>query len=95
MLETLPYSLPFDFEIGVRRTTIMIEMSRIYKYCIFMLQIGFTKSKTTGAVDTSKVWFSGRRWVGPDKTFKIFDSSAQNIDLYDVSVFAKPDEVCD
>ena len=44
-------------------------------------------------MNTEKVWFSGRRWIGPDKTFKKFSSSAHYIDLEDVSVFAKPDDV--
>ena len=55
--------------------------------------MGFVKSKTTGTVDTSEVWTSGRRWIGPDKTFKIFKASAHNITLDRISVFAAPDKV--
>ncbi|XP_067928708.1 uncharacterized protein [Watersipora subatra] len=55
-------------------------------------QMGFTKSKTTGAVDTSKVWPGGRQWIGPVSTFKIFQASAHVITLDKVSVFAAPDQ---
>lgn len=55
--------------------------------------MGFSKSKTTGAVNTAVVYKGGRRWIGPDRTFKIFDASAHDITLDDISVFAATDQV--
>ena len=55
--------------------------------------MGFAKSKTTGNVDTSEVYTGGRRWIGPDKTFKIFNADAHTISLTNVAVFAAADEV--
>ncbi|KAF6019221.1 hypothetical protein EB796_022462 [Bugula neritina] len=56
-------------------------------------EMGFSKSKTTGAVNTAVVYKGGRRWIGPDRTFKIFDASAHDITLDDISVFAATDQV--
>ncbi|XP_067928709.1 uncharacterized protein [Watersipora subatra] len=56
-------------------------------------EFGFVKSKVTGTVDTSKVWTGGRFWIGPGKTFKVFDSIGQVISLPAATVFAAPDEL--
>jgi len=52
-------------------------------------EYGFVKSKTTGSVDTSEVYTSGRHFVGPDKTFKTFQSTAHLITLDDILIFSR------
>ena len=63
------------------------------KKLLLLLQYGFARSKTTGNVDTSKVYNNGRYWLGPDTTFKVFESIGQNISLPDTTVFAAPDKI--
>lgn len=58
-----------------------------------ILQIGFAKSKTTGSVDTNRVFGMGRHWLGPDKTMKKFDATGHVINLPSISVFAASDKL--
>ncbi|KAL3832279.1 hypothetical protein ACJMK2_023937 [Sinanodonta woodiana] len=50
-------------------------------------QFGFVRQKTTGAVDTSKVYSGGKHFVGPDYEFKVFKADTQFITLENVTVF--------
>lgn len=52
-------------------------------------QYGFVKSRATGSVDTSVVYTSGRHFVGPDKTFKTFQSTAHLISLENILIFSR------
>lgn len=58
-----------------------------------MLQMGFKKSKITGAVDTSKVITGGRKWFGPGQTLKAFETIGQEISLDGTTVFAAADDL--
>ena len=37
--------------------------------------MGFTRNKATGTVDTSKVFFGGRHWIGVMSEFKVFNTN--------------------
>ena len=50
-------------------------------------QIAFAKQKSTGRVDDSKVYFSGRYFIGPDYTFKTFRADAHFEMLEKISTF--------
>ncbi|XP_031562107.1 uncharacterized protein LOC116297923 [Actinia tenebrosa] len=50
-------------------------------------EYGFLKRKSTGKVDTSKVYLSGRHFVGPDYTFKKFKADAHFEDINNIAVF--------
>jgi len=52
-------------------------------------EYGFIKSRTTGSVDTSVVYTSGRHFVGPDKHFKTFQSTAHLISLENILIFSR------
>lgn len=58
-----------------------------------LLQMGFSKSKISGVVDTDKVYHAGRQWIGPANTFKIFSATGHVLHLEDISVFAIADKV--
>ena len=49
--------------------------------------MGFKRQKSTGSVDLTEVYDSGRHFIGPDFEFKIFPADAQFLELEDVSVF--------
>lgn len=51
-------------------------------------QYGFKRQKSTGSVNTEKVYAGGKYLIGPDFEFKNFSASAHFEDLYDVAVFA-------
>ena len=55
--------------------------------------MGFVKTKITGAVDTSKVYTGGRRWLGPGNTLKAFETIGQEIELNSTTVFAAADDL--
>ncbi|XP_005090572.1 uncharacterized protein LOC101853991 [Aplysia californica] len=71
--------------IGVLLTCILVPMSfsglEYYEY-------GFKKQKSTGTVNTEKVYGVGRHMVGPDYEFKIFPASAQHVSLT-LDIFTK------
>ncbi|KXJ14768.1 uncharacterized protein LOC110238398 [Exaiptasia diaphana] len=52
-------------------------------------EIGFAKQKSTGKVDTTKVYTMGRYLIGPDYTFKKFRSDAHFEKLVKIGVFTK------
>ena len=52
-----------------------------------IFQLGFRKRKSSGTVDTSKVYESGRHLVGPDTTFKPFPADAHFETFDRVTVF--------
>lgn len=52
-------------------------------------EYGFIKSRTTGSVDTDVVYTSGRHFVGPDKVFKTFQSTAHLITLENILIFSR------
>ena len=51
--------------------------------------MGFSRHKTTGEVDTSKVYFGGRHWIGILKTFKKFPADLQTVVYKDIKIFNK------
>jgi len=52
-------------------------------------EYGFVKSRSTGSVDTSVVYESGRHLVGPDKYFKTFRATAHIVSLRDIEIFTR------
>ncbi|KAL4222775.1 hypothetical protein ACF0H5_018815 [Mactra antiquata] len=52
-------------------------------------QLGFKRQKTTGSVDTSKVYSGGKHFVGPDYEFKVFKATAHLLDLHNIRVFTR------
>ncbi|KAF6019222.1 hypothetical protein EB796_022463 [Bugula neritina] len=54
-------------------------------------EIGFKKSKTTGSVNTKRIYSAGRKWLGPTFTFKKFDAVGQEIMFNESTVYAAPD----
>lgn len=52
-----------------------------------MTQYGFKKQKSTGTVNTEKVFSGGKHFIGPDFEFKKFKASSHFLDLIDVTVF--------
>ncbi len=52
-------------------------------------QYGFARRKTTGSVDTSKVYAGGRHIIGPDYEFKEFYASAQYVRFKLIPIFTK------
>jgi len=52
-------------------------------------EYGFKKSRSTGSVDTSVVYESGRHFVGPDKYFKTFQATAHIVSLRDIEIFTR------
>ena len=53
----------------------------------FFTQLGFKRRKSTGFVDISEVYTSGRYFVGPDYTFKVFPADAHFVELNEISVW--------
>lgn len=52
-------------------------------------QYGFRRQKSTGTVDTSKVYSGGKHFVGPDYEFKKFKADAHYLDIHNVRVFTR------
>lgn len=52
-------------------------------------EYGFIKSRSTGSVDTSVVYESGRHLVGPDKYFKTFKATAHIVSLRNIEIFTR------
>lgn len=50
-------------------------------------EYGFRRRKSSGTVDTSKVYSSGRHLVGPDTEFKVFPADAHFVEFQHVTVF--------
>lgn len=50
-------------------------------------ELGFKRRKSTGYVDISEVYTSGRYFVGPDYTFKVFQADAHFVELNEISVW--------
>ena len=50
-------------------------------------QYAFVKQKSTGKVDTNKIYTGGRHWIGPDYTFKTFRADAHFEDLPKITAF--------
>ncbi|KAL3832276.1 hypothetical protein ACJMK2_023934 [Sinanodonta woodiana] len=50
-------------------------------------QYGFVRQKSTGTVDTTKVYSGGKYFIGPDYEFKVFKANTQFITLENVTVF--------
>lgn len=55
--------------------------------------MGFKRSTTTGAVDTSTVYSGGRHWFGPATDFKAYPSTGLIISLTDTTVFTSIDKL--
>jgi hypothetical protein len=53
----------------------------------FLLQYGFKRQKSTGSVDKSEVYSTGKYFIGPDAEFKVFNSDAHFITLRDAAIF--------
>ena len=54
---------------------------------LLYLQLGFRKRKSSGTVNTEKVYESGRHLVGPDTEFKPFPADAHFETFDKVTVF--------
>jgi len=52
-------------------------------------EMGFLRNKATGVVDTSKVYFGGRHYVGIIKEFKTFQTTKITTEYQSISVFNK------
>ncbi|KAL4219618.1 hypothetical protein ACF0H5_022191 [Mactra antiquata] len=52
-------------------------------------EYGFRRQKSTGTVDTSKVYSGGKHFLGPDYEFKTFKAGAHFLDLYKTKVFTR------
>jgi len=50
-------------------------------------EYGFKQKRSTGSVDTTKVYQSGRFFVNPDMRFKSFQATAHTVHFEDLSVF--------
>ncbi|KAK3591936.1 hypothetical protein CHS0354_031438 [Potamilus streckersoni] len=50
-------------------------------------QFGFVRQKSTGTVNTTKVYSGGKYFIGPDYEFKVFKADTQFITLDNVAVF--------
>jgi len=55
--------------------------TNVYRRVENVLQYGFIRRKSTGTVDTGRVYTYGRYLVGPDFKFKTFPADAHYIDL--------------
>ena len=56
---------------------------------ILMFQYGFLRTKSTGEVDTSRVYLSGLYPIGPNKDFITFQADAHFVHLDDLSCGTK------
>ena len=54
---------------------------------LYSLQYGFKRQKSTGKVDTGKVYTGGRHVLGPDFEFKVFQADAHFETLKNVEIF--------
>lgn len=52
-------------------------------------EYGFRRQKSTGWVDTEKVYSGGKHFLGPDYEFKTFPADAQFLDLNYIRVFTR------
>ncbi|XP_045167398.2 uncharacterized protein LOC123530708 [Mercenaria mercenaria] len=52
-------------------------------------EYGFRRQKSTGWVDTSKVYSGGKHFLGPDYEFKTFKADAQYLNLHNIRVFTR------
>lgn len=56
------------------------------------MQMGFLQQKSTGRVDTSRVYEAGRHFVTADYTFRVFPRDSHFVSFTDLFVFAAPSE---
>ena len=49
--------------------------------------MGFSKHKTSGKVDTSKVYHGGRHWIGVMYTFKKYPADIQTLNFNQIEIF--------
>ncbi len=52
-------------------------------------EMGFKRSKSTGSVDTDRVYTFGLHFIGPDAEFKKFRASAHFEDFRKITIFSK------
>ena len=52
-------------------------------------QYGFVRQKSTGRVDLSTVYASGKHFIGPDYEFKVFKADAHMVTLNNVAAFTQ------
>lgn len=50
-------------------------------------EYGFAKSRSTGTVDTNKVYSGGKHFLGPNTEFKVFKAGSHSLDLQNIRVF--------
>lgn len=72
--------------IAVLLIVILIPMS--FSYLDFY-EYGFARRRTTGNVDTAKVYAGGRHFIGPDFEFKKFYGAAQYVYFSHIPIFTK------
>lgn len=72
--------------VGVLLIVILVPMSfsslEYYEY-------GFVRQKSTGRVDLSTVYASGKHFIGPDYEFKVFKADAHMVTLNNVAAFTQ------
>jgi len=52
-------------------------------------EMGFSRNKLNGKTDSSKVYSSGRHWIGPSHSFKVFKADAHIEYFKELAVFNK------
>jgi len=73
---------------GILLTVILIPLSFSY---IDYYDYGLVQRKSTGSVDTSKVYDGGRYFIGPDYTFIKYQASAHLESFEALGVFSAPE----
>lgn len=53
------------------------------------MQFGFKRQRSTGRVDTSKVYTGGKYFIGPAYDIKVFRADAHFLDLNDIDIFTR------
>ena len=72
---------------GVTLLVIIVLLPFSFSYVEYY-EYGLTRRKTTGKVDTSKVYSRGRYFLGPDKSFIKYQADAHYVSLKEMGVFS-------
>lgn len=71
---------------GIVALLLVILLPMSFSYLDFY-EYGFARRRTTGTVDTSKVYQGGRHFIGPDFEFKEFYAAAQFVYFGHIPIF--------
>ena len=72
---------------GFTIVLLVLLLSLSFSYLEYY-EYGLSQRKTTGSVDTSKVYSGGRYFVGPDATFIKYRADAHQVNLEQLAVFS-------